>query len=236
MDKSAIIQWLETEFQPVTLATPHATMDQIVSNAYRYWNTNNGFKIVRVYPISEIGGGTGAQAGMVEVDLDMKNVVRVFPTTRAESIFQSYPMWTLLGLQVMDNITSDLIIMAEGLRSYRVYASANFMWRFQRPESPLNKGKLMVKNLPSGVTEVSVEGTKRLVEGEDIVNEYILDWILRYSKCLLKMIEGNALRKSDIIGVKNDGQVLYEEGKAEQAELEKYLATSGRWVALAQRF
>jgi len=52
----------------------------------------------------------------------------------------------------------------------------------------------------------------------------------------VKKAEGNTLRKSDIIGVKNDGQQLYDEGENERKELEERLATEGRWVVFARRF
>jgi len=81
-----------------------------------------------------------------------------------------------------------------------------------------------------------VVGTKRIIEGEDITSEYLLDWILQYSKAQVKMIEGNTLRKSGAINIKNDGQELMNEGKEEVEALQKRLTTEGRWVAFARKY
>jgi len=227
MTSTEIVEWIQNEFKPVTLATPQDTIFQMVENARRYWNTNSGYKLIKVYPV--------ANNGFVQLDPEFKVVVKVYPTTQTESVWESNPVWTLLGVQVFDNMTSDLILMSEALKAYRVFAGATFYWRFIKSEDPDIGGKLFVRNLPTGVAEVAVEGTKRVLFDEDILSEYVLDWILNYSKCLLKMAEGNALRKSDIIGVKNDGQQLFDEGKDDRESLEKKLAVSGRWVALAQK-
>ena len=76
---------------------------------------------------------------------------------------------------------------------------------------------------------------KRITNTETIQDEYILDWILNYSKALLKIIEGNTLRKSDIIGIKNDGADLVNEGVTDKKELQESLGRDSRWVCLARR-
>ena len=95
---------------------------------------------------------------------------------------------------------------------------------------------LTVINLTHEVTAVCVVGSRRIFPDEDITQEHILDWLLSYSKALLKQAEGNLLRKSDVIGVKNDGQQLYDEGEREKKELEERLALEGRWTAFPVRF
>jgi hypothetical protein len=50
------------------------------------------------------------------------------------------------------------------------------------------------------------------------------------------MAEGNTLRKSDAIGIKNDGQQLIDEGKEEIKTLQEQLAQEGRWVSFTKRF
>jgi hypothetical protein len=69
----------------------------------------------------------------------------------------------------------------------------------------------------------------------DIKNEYVLDWILQYSRALLKITEGRLLRKGDIISVKNDGQELVNEGEKEKEKCEHKLSVDGRWFAFARR-
>jgi hypothetical protein len=82
-----------------------------------------------------------------------------------------------------------------------------------------------------------VVGTKRfyLDEVNEIKDDFALVWLLAYIKALVKMAEGNVLRKADIIGVRNDGQELYNEGKEEKEKLEDKLSDTGRWIAFSQR-
>ena len=49
------------------------------------------------------------------------------------------------------------------------------------------------------------------------------------------MVEGNALRKTMAIDIKNDGQQMYDEGKTEKEELQEELMATGRWLILARR-
>jgi len=221
--------WLETEFLPLTLATPTSTIQQLISNAIRYWNTNSGYKISSV---------VSAPSGTVRVQLNAqyKTVVQVYPTYTSEWILNDHPMWSLLGITILDNVTTDLIMMSESFKNYRQYVGTNFRWHWERPTDPTEGGYLYLENIPSNNQSVFVVGTKRILSGEEIVDDYILDWILNYSKALLKMVEGNTLRKASIINVRNDGSDLVSEGKEEKAYLEEKLRKDAKWVVLARRF
>lgn len=229
MTKDQIVTWIKTEFKPLTLATPDPTIQQAVDNSIRYWNTNSGYKIFEMYDYA------GGQA-RVQVSAQFKTVVQVYPATTTTWIWQDHPLWTLLGITILDNVTSDLIMMSEAFRNYRVYVGTDFRWTYVKSDDPAVGGYLYIINIPVECERVCAVGTKRILPDEDIKSEYILDWILRFTKAQVKMIEGNTLRKSDIIGVRNDGQQLFDEGKDEQTELQEKLAKDGRWVALAQRF
>lgn len=233
MDKEHIREWIKTEFAPVLLATPDATVDQVIDNAIRFWNTHSAYKITEMYD---------ATPGTVRVNLStkFKNVVRVYPATTPDWILQNHPLWTLLGITIIDNLTSDLVMMSEAFRNYRYYIGTDFHFLFERSEDPNAVdgigGSLYMTNLPQNTTKVAVVGTKRIVTGEDITNEFILEWILEYAKAQVKMIEGNTLRKSSAIGINNDGQRLVDEGKDKVEELKKQLATEGRWVGFVRKF
>ena len=228
MERTDIKEWLDTEFMPIQLATPDDTIYQVINNAIRYWNTHSGYRISQVfdYPAGTI---------RVRIDAQFKHVVKVYPTKTTTWIWNDHPLWTLLGITVLDNITSDLILMSEAFRNYRQYVGTNFRCWFERSTDPTEGGYLYAINVPSGVQSLYVVGTKRVESTETIKDDYILDWVLQYSKALLKMIEGNTLRKSSIIGIKNDGQEMVNEGKDEQKMLQESLARDGRWVALAKR-
>jgi len=96
-------------------------------------------------------------------------------------------------------------------------------------------GKLYFVNLPSGTSSLYVLGTRRILPTEDITDEHINQWLLHYTKAQVKMCEGNALRKSSMIKLTNDGQQLYAEGKQEKIDLEKELQLNSRWVVFAKR-
>jgi hypothetical protein len=228
MDKDEIVAWLANEFLPLTLATPTATLEQIVDNAVRYWNTHSGYKITTMVDVP--AGGTA-----VRLNTQFKRVVRVYPSSTTTWIWNDHPLWTLLGITILDNVTGDLIMMSEAFRNYRIYVGTDFRWVFQKSEDPTVGGDLYAINVPSGVEKLAVVGTKRITANETIKVEYILDWILSFSKALLKQIEGNTLRKSSIIDIKNDGQELVNEGIEEMKDLKERLIHDGRWVALIRR-
>lgn len=303
MIKKEILEWLKNEFEPLTLATPDDTLNQIIDNTIRHWNTNSGYKISTVV----------AAGGKIQLPASFKTVVQVFPNVNYIPVLVDFSNTLLLGMTVLDNVATDMIMMSEAFKNYKSYISGQFRWHWEKSEDPLIGGYLYTYNIPSGVTRLFCVGTKRIigtVEGtvsgisgtlltfpikedtlsltngthvynddgegilvssaegysgtinyqtgvwsvtgwvsgettdavveveyeEDIKSEYLLNWILPYSKALLKITEGNLLRKSSIINIKNDGDSLISEGKEEKKELEESLGRNGRWVALAQRF
>lgn len=229
MTQAQIVAWLKTEFQPLTFATPDATLTQLVQNAFRYWSTHSAFKHVKMYPVP-------GENGRVQLTKEFKSVVDIFPDRTTTFIFQSHPLWTLLGITILDNVTEDLITLGEAYRAYRSYVGAELRWKFEKSDDPEIGGYLYVAGMPPKATQMYVVGTKRLYAADDVVQENTLEWILSYVKALLKQVEGNTLRKSDIIGVKNDGQQLVDEGKEEVKELQERLGKEGRWVTFARRF
>jgi hypothetical protein len=305
MIKSEIIEWVKMEFQPIDLATTDETISQIVDNAMRYWNTHSALPVVRMFEAS-------AATIRIQLTPDYKSVVKVYPSTTPDWVLQNYPLWSLLGITIIDNLTSDLVMLSEAYRNYKYYMGTDFTWHYEKSDNPGIGGTLFVVNIPTPTLGVCVVGTKRLINGqvtvniqnlsgtltfapviantliltngthtytddgegglvsslsgysgtinyttgawsitgwsgsilgtatymyyEDIKSEYILQWLLYYVKALVKMVEGNALRKTMAIDIKNDGQVLYQEGQTEKLELEKKLAEEGRWLTFVRRF
>jgi len=314
MRKNDIIDWCQQEFIPIVLATPDETITQLIQNAIRYWNTHSAFPIVKMFPVSNsrFVSGAGSSSAAIVMTPDYKNVVKVYPATQPDWVLQNYPLWSLLGITIIDNLTSDLVMLSEAYKNYRYYMGSDFNYHYEKSDDPAVGGTLYLSNLPNLSTTVAVVGTKRIISGtatvsitgtsgvfeyvpienytvlitngshtytddghgvlvsslsgysgtinyttgawsvsgwvgtglqtatfkyeEDIKSEYILAWLLYYVKALLKMVEGNALRKTDAIGIKNDGQSLYEEGQAEKKELEEKLGVEGRWLAFTRRF
>ena len=308
MKNNEILDYIKTEFAPIQLATPDTTIEQLISNAKRYWNTHSAFPLVKMFPYS---GSTSS--GALQLTPDYKNVTTIYPATTPDWIMGNYPLWTLLGITVIDNLTSDLILLSEAYRNYRYYIGTDFYFNYQKSDNPTVGGKVYLTNLPTGSSNLCVVGTKRIIEGsiaiaisgtsgildyfpleanhvsitngtqiytddgdgilvssilgyegtidyttgnwdvtgwdnsvttgiatynyiEEIKSEYILEWLLGYIKTLVKLTEGNALRKMSAIGVSNDGQTLFGEGKEEKKELEERLGVEGRWVAFSKRF
>lgn len=230
MKITEIYEWIEREFKPLKLVTPRETIAQFVRNAIRYWNTHSAYRYMEMY---DIPGDVSEH--IVTVSNRFKQVTRVYPARTTTWIFQDHPLWTLLGLTIIDNVTSDLILLAEAYRNYRIYTGSDFDWTFIPSEDPNSGGRLFLKSIPIGSEKVCVIGTYRVFETDDIKSQYILDWILNYTKALVKINEGNVLRKSQIINVANDGQQLLDEGKQEVKELQDRLAQDARWLTLARR-
>jgi hypothetical protein len=227
-DYSKYLEWIANEFAPLELATPEETLCQLLENAIRYWNTNSAYKISQVYAYP-------SATKRVQISNEFKVVAQVYPTLTTTYIWNDHPLWTLMGITVLDNVTSDLILMSEAFRNYRQYVGTDFRWMYEKSADPDVGGYLYAVNVPAGCSSLFCVGTKRILQAEDIKNEYILDWIYRYWKSLVKQVEGNTLRKGAIVGVVTDGQVLVDEGKEEAAELKEELQINGRWLTFALR-
>jgi hypothetical protein len=66
------LTWLKAEFAPLTLATPDETLEQIVENAIRYWNTHSAYRISTM-----VNWDRGSKR--VQVNNQFKSVVEVYP-------------------------------------------------------------------------------------------------------------------------------------------------------------
>lgn len=319
MNDADILEWVETEFAPIQLATPDETVLQIIKNAKRYWNTHSAYPLVRMYNAPGVSqdnqfSNAGVGGNRIQLDPDYKLVTKVYPATTPDWILQNYPLWSLLGITIIDNLTSDLIMLSEAYRNYRYYIGTDFNYKFVRSDDPKEGGYLYLVNMPSNATRICVIGCKRIIydsvrlfttglsgtfsyvpitahslsitdgtltytdDGvgnltpsisgimgsinyitgqwsvpvwstsntsyiqatydytEDIKSEYVLNWLLYYVKAMVKQVEGNSLRKTGAIDIKNDGQQLMDEGKKEMEELQKKMFQDGRWMAFAKRF
>jgi len=338
-----IQRWLAREFDPIKLATPGETIEQHVLNAVRYWNNHSAYRFIRMYNATTARDPNNPNTfgTRIQISSQYKHVAQVFPASDTEFVFRSHPLWTLLGFTIVDNVTSDLILLGETYRNYRYYIGEDFKWQFEPEFDPAVGGFLYLHQLPIDSNRVAVVGSRRIVlsttaailtgnrstftqragdtikiiadgvvfddidmnvatvsevavningaagqtiatlnvngflvltslaqgynatmqildgtnsnGGEanklyagipqfidgigdaDIVDQYILDFLLYYSKALLQQAEGRLLRKGDIIGAKNDGDTMMKEGKQEQTELEKRLSYEGRWLALTRK-
>ena len=223
------LDWIDNEFKPLTLATPDTTIKQCLENAIRYWNTHSGYKIMTMVAYSS--GQVRAQ-----MPVSMKTPVTVYPSNTTTWIWNDHPLWAILGVTILDNITSDMILLSQAFRNYRIWVGADFRWSWEKSEDPDNEGGyLYAMNVPSQVDGLAVVGTKRITATEDIIQEPILDWILRYTKALVSIIEGNTLRAATIVDIKNYGDQLRQEGRDDKKELQEQLFRDSKWVALARR-
>jgi hypothetical protein len=227
-DYTKYLTWLKQEFAPLTLATPDTTIAQIVENSIRYWNQHSAYKLSTMV---DYAPGTKR----VQLNKQFKTVVDCYPDKTTTWIWNDHPLWTLLGITLLDNITGDLILMSEAFRNYRVYVGTDLQWIFEKSDDPGEGGYFYAINVPNGTSKLYIVGTKRITEDEDVLVEQVLDWIYRYSKALLKQIEGNTLRKAAVANVPTDGQEMINEGREEMKDLQHELEVNGRWVVLARR-
>ncbi len=227
-DASEYIAWIKREFGQRQISVSDDVVKQQLENAIRYWNTHSAYKISAMYSYA-------ATDARVQISEAFKTVVEVIPNATTTWIWNDHPLWTLAGVTLLDNVTSDLILMSEAFKLYRKYVGIEFYWTYEKSDDPAVGGYLYCKNIPAGCDKVFVVGTKRILKTEDINNEYILDWILSYTKALVKQVEGHNIRAADIVGIHTDGQQLYDEGAEEAKELKERLVVDGRWLAFARR-
>lgn len=229
-DKTKYVNWIKQEFQPRTLAIPDASIEQLVDNAVRYWNTHSAYKISQMVTYS---------TGQIRAQLSpaFKSVAFIYPNKNANFIWNEFPTWSLAGISVLDNIRTDLVMATEAFRTFNIYAGANFRWWVEENhDDPTQGGWLYCKNVPSGTTGLYVIGTRRILPTDVIDSQHINDWLNRYSKALVKQAEGHALRAAGLVLPGDvDGQQLYNEGKEEMKELQDDLQKSARWVVFLKR-
>jgi len=236
MVDNEILDWVKQEFQPVFLATPDETIRQMITNAKRYWNTHSAYPYVTMQTLAKGTVSGNLVGGSIQLPVTYKGVYDVYPATQPDWILANYPVWSLLGITVIDNLTSDLIELGEAYKNFRYYMGTDFKYKFMKSDDPTVGPWLYTSNLPMGTTSCAVLGTYRIPVNTPITSEHILNWLLYYVKALVKTTEGNALRKTSAISIQNDGQMLMTEGKEEVKALQDSLAQEGRWIAMARRF
>ncbi len=229
MTKIQILDWVRTEFLPLNLATEERTILQIIDNALRYFNTHSA------YPHFEMVSNVSPDQHRIQCSKQFGTIAQVYPATQNLWVLQNYPMWSLLGVSVLDNVTADLVQMYSAYQTYATYIGLDFRWSEVTSENPAFGPELFLTNIPVNTTSLCVVGSRRFDSTEDIRAEWVLDWLLKYVKALVKKAEGNILRKSTIIDVKNDGQELMTEGKEEEKDLEQRLSDEGRWLVFGKR-
>ena len=153
----------------------------------------------------------------------------------AAELFSNHPMWVLLGFITLDRYTNDLMLLSNTFEGYRIYLGNDFRWKWIRANDSTKGGWLYLQQVPRGAQRVAAVGTKRILAGEDITDEFIYNWIREHARSRMKIFEGNVLRKATIIGIANDGESMVTEGKAECEKLEESLRKEARWMMLEVR-
>jgi len=232
MKKKEIRDWVIQSFKPVTLSVPMETLDQIVDASILYWNTHSGYKIVRMFDAPTLDDrGRGA----LQLSSEVKTVVHCYPSTMQEELFSNHPMWILLGFITLDKYTQDLMLLSHTFEGYRIYLGNDFRWKWIRSDDSTKGGWLFVQQTPRGSSKFAIVGTKRVIDGEDITDEFIFGWIREHARATTKVFEGNVLRHAQIIGIANSGQVMVDEGTEEKKILEDKLRQEARWMMMPVR-
>ncbi len=232
MKREEIRDWIATSFLPIKLSLPKETIDQVIDNSIAYWNTHSAYKIVRMFDAPSLDG---RGCGEVQLNSEVKTVVRVYPSTMQEELFSNHPMWVLLGFITLDKYTQDLMLLSHTFEGYRIYLGNDFRWKWIRSDDSTVGGWLYVQQTPTGSGKLAVVATKRVIANEDIKDEFVYNWIRQYARVIVKMYEGNVLRKAQIIGIANDGDIMISEGQTEKEKLEEALYHESRWLMCAVR-
>jgi hypothetical protein len=230
MKREEIRDWIVQSFMPVHLSLPNETLDQIIDATILYWNTHSGYKIVRMFSVT-----ADANTTQVQLSADIKTVIHCYPSAMVEELFSNHPMWVLLGFITLDRYTEDLMLLSNTFENYKIYLGNDFRWKWIRSDDSTVGGWLYLQQTPRGASKVAVVGTKRILVGEDITDEFIYNWIREHARSRVKIFEGNVLRKAVIIGISNDGESMVTEGKAECLALEEALRKESRWMLCSVR-
>lgn len=309
-----IAEWIKVGYQPLQFSIPDQTIEQNIRNAYRYFNNNSAIQYTEMVPKSGV---------RIPISKHIKAVSSVIPASLPGVLnIQDFPLWSLLGIQVIDNLNTDLMMLTDTYKNYSIYMGKDFQWTFQPQDAPLRVtneamqanatdssglvwvntllnvdivpgtlvisstnetftddgvgnlisdasngtagavdyqtgvvdltwvnvettatatyqhvigGYIYVDNVPVGTTNLCVIGALKIFEDEDIINSTVLDFLLRYSKALCMVAEGNVLRKSSIINITSDGNDYITEYKEEIKALQQELNINGRWMTFGRR-
>jgi len=232
MNISEIVAWLNTRYLPLQYSIPWNTRMNLVEDAIRYWNTHSAFPHLEMVDVS-----SSSTSGSVQASSNLKSVVKVYPAQNPHPgfLWEDHPMWSLLGMTVLDNVTTTLIEMASAFAAMRVYIGSDFNWKCLPSFDPDEGPYVVWEHKPSGVTQLCLLGLYRIREVDNVVSQHILDWIIEYSHALFLIAEGNVLRKASVIGLNNDGNQMIQEGKEKKEKLEQRLVEEGRWVVMGKR-
>jgi hypothetical protein len=227
-----IVSWIQTQFAPITLATTTANIQQQIYNAKRYFNGHSAFP--RVETVSYPGGD------VVELDEHFKSVVQVYPGQATTWLLNNHPLWSLLGIPIIDHVSSDMITMSAGFKNYQTFVGTDFRFTFLPPMATNfgseEGGKLYLSTVPMGVSTLTVVGSHRIVGDEDIESQWILDWIQRYTYALVMICEGQTLAKAAIADVKGiNATQMIQQGLDDKKSLQDELSEQGIWLVMAQR-
>ena len=230
MKRAEIRDWITTSFLPLKLSLPKDTIDQIIDNTISYWNTHSAYKIVRMVNTPSVDS---SGCGEVQLLSEIKTVVRVYPSSMQEELFSNHPMWVLLGFITLDKYTQDLMLLSHTFEGYRIYLGNDFRWKWVRADDSSKGGWLFIQQVPMGASRLAIVATKRIVADEDIKDEFVYRWIRDHARCVVKLFEGNVLRKAQIIGIANDGDMMISEAKDEKKDLEENLRKESFWLSMA---
>ena len=228
MNRIDITEWIKIQFKPLILSIPDDVIDQKIKDAIRYWNTHSAFKII-------VMADMPAPNSSVSMPTSVKTVSEVIPNALESVVLDQFPFWSFFGNVNSGTFVQDYTELFEGYKSYKKYYSSEMAWTWVRStDSEDVGGKLYVTRYPAGATKLACMCLKRITLNEDVKDEHILDWLLNYTLALIKIIEGNVLRKGQLIGIKDDGNNLLSEGAKEKEQLEETLRKEGRWFIMAK--
>lgn len=227
MTRPQIYDWLTRSFDPMVLSTPKESVEQLIEECVDYWNTHSAYKLNVFMPVTN---------KVITLPLEMKMVESIHPNVQQVQLLQDFPNTLLLGMTVLDNLTTDTILLSEGYKNYRTYMGGQLAWQEIRSEDPTVPGRVVINNLNTACTDVLVVGAKRILPLEDVKQIAIVEWLRRYARAKLQVREGQTLRKAKVVGVDADGAEMVTEGNTEILKLEKELEVNGRWMVMGSRF
>ncbi len=240
MQCTEFVEWIKGKFFPDPVVLPDSIIMQRVQDAFDYWNNHSAYKTMAEFPVtftSTSPGTLSMRSGYAQLTPKFKFVTRVFPNRLEANGLNYNPENMLLGLYVTNRfMTEDMIQWRHWLKGWQTYANSNFRAEFKESEDPLNVGgTVYIQSMPFYSTKVTVEGGLRILEGDDIKDPQIYNWLREYAFILCQEQQGRSVRKASMIGLTTDGDAMVSEANARKKEMEEELNKSGRWLMLMQR-
>ena len=200
MKFAEIVEYVESSFKPITLATSKVSIEQCVEEAIQWWDRVGG------YPKAEQFAYPQTNSFLLPDHVDA--ILQVIPDRVTSELFTAQTL--LLGVTILDYDILTLAMKQDHLANLRTFLASRFRWKWEKPY-------MYVDGLTTAIATMVViylphydwEDRDVEITGKDVY------WIRRYARSLVKQREGEIRRLGGVIQSPLDGDTLVGESDKE---------------------